>query len=575
MPELIAGGPSIPVRLLNELDSGRAVFFCGAGISVGPGSDLPNFGDLVCHVYEDVHMEPNFAEREALDLEEPDPDRRRPAFDKALGLLERKERLGPDALRQTVVNRLSTEPCGELKLHKALIDLSRHGNGIRLVTTNFDDRFAQACIQAGTGIGPVDAAPKLPVPKRHAWSSLVHLHGRIEGDKEGSSLVLTAADFGRAYLTERWAARFVTELFRGFTVVFVGYSIGDPVMSYLVDAVAAERAQGASFATAYAFADWDGSGDASSRDRARDRWKAKSVEPIVYDRREGHGLLAATLIEWARIRNDPLHARSRIAIKELAEMPSGPDDPVAERVAWALDDAVAAKALAALPPVADEGDFAKLERWLDVLSELGVFCCHPRNPEAAAPDREPVLARLVDNELQSGNPNDLDTARRHLSVWMARNLHVPQLLAWTVRNGGHPHPLLRREIERQLADRAFEDPQVPARIRLLWTILLHGPPVNPWAGLWTSGKHAAATSDTERHRIEEEAVASVAPRLVVHSGPTPGLAFRQFSGKEAKPASPIDSCAHFKLMSGDDYAQRQRPLPEGRGLRNGSSESPC
>ena len=157
-------------------------------------------------------------------------------------------------MRRTVIERLSAPPSDELHLHKALIDLSRNEQGLRLITTNFDDRFVEADLDE-----EVDASPKLPVPKPHNWSSLVHLHGRIAGNEDGSNLVLTAADFGRAYLTERWAARFVTELFREFTVVFVGYSVGDPVMSYMVDALAAERAKGARIETAYAFADADGS----------------------------------------------------------------------------------------------------------------------------------------------------------------------------------------------------------------------------------------------------------------------------------------------------------------------------
>ena len=40
-------------------------------------------------------------------------------------------------------------------------------------------------------------------------------------------MVLTDADFGRAYLTEGWARRFLVELFRSFTVLFVGYSHND------------------------------------------------------------------------------------------------------------------------------------------------------------------------------------------------------------------------------------------------------------------------------------------------------------------------------------------------------------
>ena len=47
-------------------------------------------------------------------------------LDKALGLLERDERLGGRVVRRTVIERLSEPPSGELLLRKALIDLSRN-----------------------------------------------------------------------------------------------------------------------------------------------------------------------------------------------------------------------------------------------------------------------------------------------------------------------------------------------------------------------------------------------------------------------------------------------------------------
>ena len=156
MPELIPNGPRIPVHLMNEWDSGRVVFFCGAGISAAPGSGLPNFADLVKHVYEANHMEPDANEREALDLEEQSIDDWRPNFDKALGLLER--RMGAKILRQSVIERLSAPPTGPLSIHKALIELSRSERGARLITTNFDNRF----VEAGLDEQAVDAAPKLP-----------------------------------------------------------------------------------------------------------------------------------------------------------------------------------------------------------------------------------------------------------------------------------------------------------------------------------------------------------------------------------------------------------------------------
>ena len=230
MPELISSGPNIPVCLLNELDDGNVVFFCGAGVSMGRGSDLPSFGGLVDHV-------------------------------------------------------------------------SQGTTGLRLVTTNFDNRF----IEAGVDDGCFDAAPKLPLPKPHAWTSLVHLHGHMSRGGDGANLVLTTADFGRAYLSERWASRFVTELFREFTVVFVGYSLDDRVMSYLVDALAAEQASGARFSTAYAFAPHDGTD--SCREAAKTGWLAKNVQPILYDKRHRHEYLSRTLIEWARLKTDPFRTR--------------------------------------------------------------------------------------------------------------------------------------------------------------------------------------------------------------------------------------------------------------------------
>ena len=131
--------------------------------------------------------------------DEPDRSHRGPQFDKVLGLLERRDRLGPETLRGTVIERLSRPATARLRIHEALLTLSRTDGQMRLVTTNFDNRFAEA----GVANLSVDAAPRLPVPKRYNWSSLVHLHGRIVPDEGGANLVLTAADFGRAYLTER------------------------------------------------------------------------------------------------------------------------------------------------------------------------------------------------------------------------------------------------------------------------------------------------------------------------------------------------------------------------------------
>ena len=546
MPEFVANGPVIPVALLNQLDSGEVVFFCGAGVSATAGSDLPGFAELVHHVYEENHLDPDTIEREALDYDQPDISRRRPSFDKALGLLER--RLGSRKLRETIIARLSEPATGELVVHKALIDLSLAAKGVRLITTNFDDRF----VEAGVPKNRVDAAPKLPIPKAHSWSSLVHLHGRILPEHDGSDLVLTAADFGRAYLTERWAARFITEVFREFTVVFVGYSLSDPVMSYMVDALAAERAKGVRFAKAYAFANHDGT--ALGVQRTRDAWLAKNVSPMLYPSCDDHALLADTLMIWAGIRKDPFQARSEIALDGIQKMPAGADEPLVQRVNWALDDPTSALALAISPPTTEESEFPKIRAWLDQFSLSGVLSYSANPTDAAGPSPEPSVVRLVDVESVAFGPLKLDSTRTHLALWISRHLHVPQVLAWVLENGGHMHPALRRQVRFRLGEPGHA---VPPRLRLLWTILLGQKPIDRQRFLGTSRHYRAAKSDPERQRIEGDIVQGLAPRLVVCPGPALSLVFAKRFDGGGTVTTLLDDCAHLQLVIGDEDARDQ------------------
>jgi len=109
----------------------------------------------------------------------------------------------------------------------------------------------------------VHPAPFLPVPK-NKWDGLVYLHGLLDGTNSEAnlnSLVATSGDFGLAYLIERWAARFVSELFRNYTVCFVGYSINDPILRYMMDALAADSMLGEDAPIAFAFGDFNSGGE--------------------------------------------------------------------------------------------------------------------------------------------------------------------------------------------------------------------------------------------------------------------------------------------------------------------------
>jgi hypothetical protein len=108
-------------------------------------------------------------------------------------------------------------------------------------------------------------------------------------------LVVSSGDFGLAYLTERWAARFVTDLFRNYVVCFVGYSINDPVLRYMMDALAADRLLGESPSEMFAF----GSYSKGEKDQSENEWKAKNVTPILYREHNAHAHLHKTLRAWA------------------------------------------------------------------------------------------------------------------------------------------------------------------------------------------------------------------------------------------------------------------------------------
>lgn len=221
--QFIKNGPDIPEELLEAQEEDRVVFFCGAGISY-PAS-LPSFGGLVNKIYTFLDKSPSAVEKTALDSFQ---------YDTAIGLLERNHPGGRPAVRKALASALKPDfkKPKATETHQALLTLSKCRSGqTRLVTTNFDRVFDKVIVDEKLNTCTF-AAPLLPVPKNR-WDGLVYLHGLLQEnptDDDLNRLIISSGDFGLAYLTERWAARFVSELFRGYTVCFVGYSINDPIL---------------------------------------------------------------------------------------------------------------------------------------------------------------------------------------------------------------------------------------------------------------------------------------------------------------------------------------------------------
>ncbi len=467
MPTLIPGGPDIPPAVFDALEDGRLVLFCGAGISVPA---LPDFRGLVKALYEALGEEATPEERIALKAGQ---------LDRVLGLLE--GRINEGELRREVNRILTLSPTADLSLHKAILTLSRTPEGVlRLLTTNFDNAFESA----GCPEDEVDRAPRLPVPKPLAWQSLVHLHGRIHpGRPERDDLVLTSADFGTAYLAEGWASRFVTELFRHFTVLFVGYSVDDPVMRYLTDALASERrSRGINFRTPYAFAAIQGREE--NRKRIEVQWRSKSVEAVFYDARHHHLKLRKTLEAWADMHRFGLQSKRYIISKHAKDAPpEGRIDEVARRVVWAISEpsGVAAAEFAAAEPVPPL-------RWLQVFD-------HPEfeslNLLSSAVRGTKISVPLVENSFRSGWSLELSKPTARLVYWLCRHLKDRGLLEWVLKRGGVLHPEFRRAVRGHLGE--LDEKLEP--LRSIWEIL-------------ASDSFARATS-IQYNRIDEQDLQSV------------------------------------------------------------------
>ena len=202
-------GPSIPNALMEAQLRGEVVFFCGAGVSMPAG--LPSFLKLTEQIIKSLGV-PETAPANRLLMrasEEVDPNLSWP-FDQIIGLLQRD--YGAVAVEAEVAKHLKTSRRANVQSHVALLKLSKNAAGqSRLITTNFDRLFEHAAGRKLKYFVP----PVLPdLDMDHPFDGVVYLHGRLDQKSVRArthlGLILGAADFGRAYLADGWATRFLT-----------------------------------------------------------------------------------------------------------------------------------------------------------------------------------------------------------------------------------------------------------------------------------------------------------------------------------------------------------------------------
>ncbi|HJI94483.1 MAG TPA: SIR2 family protein [Sutterellaceae bacterium] len=369
--KLVPNGPNIPFSLIQKHKEGNVVFFCGAGISCGSG--LPNFKDLVMELFDtyayDCPADSSLFEsaEEERESQHPDKNELKLPLEVCINLLENNLLNGRQTIRQAVWKRLAVNKRNlYLSTHTALLNLAKDKYGrLHLVTTNFDHLFSRASKKEKIPLKQY-RAPMLPIPNHTRWDGLVYLHGLLPRSPKDQTalnqLVLSSGDFGRAYLQEGWARRFLLDLFRNYTVCFVGYSLNDATLRYLTDAIAADKEQGeASFQNLYAFCSED----------EQKAWEEKGVKPIPF---HDYQSLHLTLHKWSDFYLNETISKEEIFRQCAGSKPPTNDDEVA-RVIWALSDpsGQTAKLFANLNPPADITWLDKFEEYKLSSEDLTLF----------------------------------------------------------------------------------------------------------------------------------------------------------------------------------------------------------
>ncbi len=372
-------GIQFPDPLLAALRDGRLVVFAGSGVSMGTPACLPNFKSLATSV----------AVGTGRTLQPPEPE------DVFLGkLADRGVQVHALAAQNLQKNRRG-DPPRPTELHRDLLRLYFEPESVRMVTTNFDLLFHAAAQDLFDAVPDVFRAPALPLGR--SFRGIVHVHGCLD---RPTGMVLTDTDFGRAYLTEGWARRFLVDLFRTSTVLFVGYSHNDTVMKYLARALPRTET-----ATRFAL-----TGPADT-----DRWTILGITPIVYPREPGDNHPGLTrgisgladyasrgVLDWQR------------EITEIAQKPPPLGEEEADVVAEALTD----PAKTAFFTAAASGS-----EWIESIERRGHF--------------EPLFGH------DAPGPSYCQLAR-----WLAEQIprgHSDRIFLLLARHDMRPHPALWRE----------------------------------------------------------------------------------------------------------------------------------
>lgn len=217
---MIINGINFPREILEAISSESLVIFAGAGVSVDKPTALPDFIGLtksIANQCGEIFDEKN------------------DKIDEFLGDLQRND----IKVKELVAKRLTQGKPQPNAFHFNILNLFNKIDSIRIVTTNQDCMFEAAVKKQGWKI-PVFDSPA--VPYGDDFNGIVHLHGNVSNPR---NIVVTDEDFGKAYMLNGYATRFVIDMLKQYTVLFVGYSYNDVIVRYLTTSIPSDTFSGA------------------------------------------------------------------------------------------------------------------------------------------------------------------------------------------------------------------------------------------------------------------------------------------------------------------------------------------
>ncbi len=478
----LANGPSIPGKLLELRDEGHVVFLCGAGVSMPAG--LSSFDGLTRSMVDQLGVPTDSEIRDLLDRKnEANGSAAGPPYDQIFGMLQRE--YSRTRVESEVSNALKTPRNASRRCHKIIIRLSSDKAGRPFViTTNFDLLFERARKGIQRWI-----PPHLPDMKAsHTHQGVVYLHGRRRTSRGGSSelsgLILSSSDFGRAYLADGWATRFVKHLLEQKFLVLLGYSAGDPPVRYLLEGL--DASPSATRERIFAF-------DRGEPSKVKMRWDNLGVTAIPCIDYE---LLWDSLEEWTNRADDAMQWKygvARLAQQSPRSLRAFERGQVAALVA--TRGGARAFANAEPPPPAEwlcvfDNSVRFHDNWqdletgtrIDPSTLYGLDDDPPRPPYSPyRPEPAPgidLIRTLPEDECRCEDrlSNIIPARSRRgnerleaLRFWLSRVAHEPTAIWWAVRQA-YLHPGVVEAISWRL-QRGSPRP-IEGEARRIWELLL-------------------------------------------------------------------------------------------------------